>query len=509
MKESEVNKESSNINIETKSSETTIIDTHADSKNGQDKCPNCGATDIVPSKNTGKLRCRFCRTEFEPVKAVDMIADLKNLTGDVISSGAHDIDENASDIITLKCDSCGAEVVVDTSSSKQARCHWCRNTLSINHQVPNGSVPDVVLPFSINKENARLEIEKFVGKRKFFANSQFKREFTTENIMGVYFPYMLIDVNAHASFVGEGEHQIRKYYRGNGEHQKAYYDAEVYHIERDFDIIIKGLSIESSKDRLDITSNDKTNNIINAIMPFDIENCIKFNANYLKGYTSEKRDTNIDDLRIIVNTQSQDIARFAANDTLKAYDRGVCWSKEQFDIRGQQWKAAYLPVWLYSYLEVKGNKKLLHYVAVNARTKETMGSVPIHMPKLLLVSGIVELVGFVLMWFVDFDYSWVFLLAGFVYFFIMYARYRNSGARHTYELETTKEISNLNKKDVYVETRKGLSNSTMNGANNKRVNGSKAYGKNFGSNVLNNFTENNVVAGFIKDNNEKKDNQKK
>ena len=126
-------------------------------------------------------------------------------------------------------------------------------------------------------------------------------------------------------------------------------------------------------------------------MPFDIVNCVKWDANYLKGYTSEKRDVNIDQLRVLVATQSKDIARFAANDTLKLYDRGVRWDHEQFEIKGQQWKAAYLPVWLYSYQEVNGSKKTLHYVAVNARTKETMGSIPVHIPKLLGFSILVEL----------------------------------------------------------------------------------------------------------------------
>lgn len=45
----------------------------------------------------------------------------------------------------------------------------------------------------------------------------------------------------------------------------------------------------------------------------------------------------------------------------------------------------------------KGNKSLLHYVAVNARTKETMGSVPIHMPKLVLISALVEILGIIAM----------------------------------------------------------------------------------------------------------------
>ena len=31
-------------------------------------------------------------------------------------------------------------------------------------------------------------------------------------------------------------------------------------------------------------------------MPFDIENCVRYDSNYLKGYTSERRDTNIEQL---------------------------------------------------------------------------------------------------------------------------------------------------------------------------------------------------------------------
>ena len=88
-------------------------------------------------------------------------------------------------------------------------------------------------------------------------------------------------------------------------------------------------------------------------MPFDIENCVKYDSHFLKGYTSEKRDTNINDLKELVNSQSKDIARFAANDTLQNYDRGVAWANEQINVKGQQWKAAYLPVWLYSYQQVR------------------------------------------------------------------------------------------------------------------------------------------------------------
>lgn len=374
--------------------------------------------------------------------------------------------------MTFKCSSCGAEVVIDTQESTQARCHWCRNTLSVNQQIPNGAIPDVVLPFNLTKQEAKKQIENFVGKRKFFAHPKFKEEFTTDNIMGVYFPYMIVDVNSHASFVGRGEREVRRYTRGNGENRKTYYDADLYEIEREFDLTIEGLSVESSSDKLNKNCSNRTNNVINAIMPFDTENCVKYNANYLKGYTSEKRDTNIEQLRPIVDTQSKDIARFAANDTIIEYDRGVNWNKELLNVKGKQWKTAYLPVWLYSYQQTKGENSILHYVAVNARTKETMGSVPIHMPKLIGVSAAIELLGLILMLISDFDYNWVFLLLGFIYFFVMFIRYRNSNARHHHETETKKKLFNLRKTDRLIKRQTGLSNSKINGANNTRIGGS-------------------------------------
>lgn len=471
---------------------STVVKTDEGSNNGQNKCPKCGSTDISVNSINGHLRCNFCRYEFELEKITGMQEDISKLTGQVMTSGTQDIVADANDIVTLKCSSCGAEVVIDTASAVQARCHWCRNTLSINEQIPNGSIPDVVLPFAVSKEDAKSQIEKFVGKRKFFAHPKFTKEFTTENIMGVYFPYMVIDVNAHSTLIGQGEHKVRQYTRKEGDKNVTYYDAELYNVERDFDIAIEGLTVESSIDKLDKQAKDKTTNVINAIMPFDIENCVKYNATYLKGYTSEKRDTNVEQLKPLAESQAKDIAKFAANDTLKDYDRGVAWSTEQITIKGEQWKAAYFPVWLYSYQQEKGDKKILHYVAVNARTKETMGSVPIYMPKLIGISAIVEIFGILTMLYVDSDYSWLFLFVGLIYFLIMFNKYRNKDARHKYESETKKEMSNVKAKDALVEIRKGLTNSRIKGANNTTI-----RREGFTTKMLNEIVEQNSISSLI------------
>ena len=462
--------------------DVTVVQTDTDAKDGQIKCPKCGSTDIQTNSRTGKLRCSFCRHEFEP-QLLETEEDVSSLEGVRMGSGAQDRAADANDVITLKCESCGAEVVIDTASANQARCHWCRNMLSINHQVPNGAVPDAVLPFGVSKDDARAEIERFVGKRKFFAHPTFTREFTTRNICGVYFPYMIVDINAHDHLSGTGEVLIRKYSVKRGDSSETRYDADAYHVERDFDIAINDLTVEASVDKLNVSSSEKTTNIINSIMPFDTQNCVRYNANYLRGYTSEKRDVDVNNVRPLVATQAQDIARIAANETLAKYDRGIAWSGEAFDIKGESWLAAYLPVWLYSYLQVKGNKKLLHYVAVNARTKETMGSVPIDMTKLWIVSIVIEFFGLILALFLgssmvgwDKKERWLLLLPGVVFFAIMYMRYRNSGARHTYENETERSLSNVLAADEFIEHREGLRNSRIEGANNTDLHGTGGGG---------------------------------
>lgn len=497
-----------NVTPNTNDNNVKIVKTDEGSTDGLNRCPKCGATEILLNPKTGKLRCSYCRHEFDPEKITGMEEDIKNLTGEIMGSGAQNIIADTNSVLTFKCTSCGAEIVVDTSEASHARCHWCRNILSVNQQIPNGIIPDVVLPFKLTKDQAKACIEKFVGKRKFFANSKFRQEFTTENIMGVYFPYMIVDVNSHAKLIGQGEHLVRFYTVKSGNSEERRYDADLYDVEREFDLAIKGLTIESNSDRLNNEDKSKTNNVINAIMPFDTENAVKYDSNYMRGYTSEKRNINVDELKELVKVQSKDVARFAANDSLKNYDRGVAWSSEEFNVKGQQWKAAYLPVWLYSYQEVKGDKKVLHYVAVNARTEETMGSVPIHMPKLILMSFLVEVLGILAMMFTadDFDGSWLFLTVGVIFFFIMYGRYRNSGARHTYETETEKEVTNLREVDTYIKRRTGLSNYYMEGANNTNVEGATSQSK-----LLKRLTDTVPEVNMVKDfmgNSSKKENEK-
>src|SRR5690625_5150631 len=204
-----------------------VVQTDADAQDGLAKCARCGATDIALNTASGLLRCLFCRHEWSAGDDDLFInQEIKTLTGMVIGSGSQDIVASTDEILTFKCSACGAEIVVNTAQSTQARCHWCRNTLSVNQQIPNGAVPDVVLPFSLRKEEAVERIREFVKKRRGFAHPRFLKEFAPENVMGVYLPYLVVDVNAHARFDGEGEHRTRTYTIGSGDRKRRVHDAD-------------------------------------------------------------------------------------------------------------------------------------------------------------------------------------------------------------------------------------------------------------------------------------------
>jgi len=366
------------------------IDTSAtELEDGVNRCPKCGATDIRHKPGSDLLVCLYCRNEWDGARVEEEFGfgeGMGELKGTVVASGARDIDADAASLMSFKCTGCGAEVTVNTDNAMTARCHWCRHVLGVNEQVANGAVPDAVLPFHIRKEDAVARIRQFVDKRRLFALKAFKEQFTPENVVGVYLPYMIVDGSVSVDVAGQGQIETRRYTRGTGDKKRTYYDADVYQVQRHVDFTVDDLPLESSTERGNLDTAANTNNIINTILPFDTRNAVKWNASYLAGFTSEKRNSDVEHLRPRLEDQLLSVGRAQVEGSVRRYDRGVRWEQERLSVHGTRWVSMYLPVWLYSYHQPGANGGMLHYIAVNGRTGETMGSVPVQQWKLLLAA---------------------------------------------------------------------------------------------------------------------------
>jgi hypothetical protein len=294
--------------------------------------------------------------------------------------------------------------------------------------------------------------------------------------MGTYLPYMVIDANASAKFSGEGEVLLRtwtetrtvRFGKNRRTETTRYYDADRYAISRDFDLIVEGLTIESNSEKLKHNSSSRTNNVINAIKPFDLEKSVRFNSNFMTGYTAQKRDINVEDLRDLVTVKVTDIARHQIRNTITRYDRGVRWKSESLTIIGNQWKSAYFPIWLYSYQQPNHN---IHYVAVNGQSLKTMGSVPIDHKKLFIVSLFVAVVVGILLGLWE-DYLGIagFLFGGGGFYYLIYSRYRNKDARHTHENSTKAQVQNMKPMDSRVRKIRRTTSARLSGDNSTAVN---------------------------------------
>lgn len=397
------------------------------------RCPNCGASDVSTNTGTGKLRCKFCKHEFEDTAVNSDTPDktFENAKGDIVSSGASNIVPGQDVIVTFKCPSCGAEVVVNTAEDLAINCHWCRHALTASHKIPNGAVPDILLPFSLKKEDAIAKMKAWLEQYKSRAGELISG-LKLEDAQGVYFPYMVVD--AKALYTAEGKAEQTKSKTGSNS------TVDRYLISREFNLFVDDLTLESSSKRLNQDVAVNSNNVINAIMPFDTEKAVAWNPNYLRGFSSEKRDTNINDLKEVVALQCGDIARQSAKETTEQYDRGVHWTKDHISMKGVSWKAAYLPVWLYSFKnEKKPNDSRIYYIAVNARTGETDGVLPI--------DGVI------------------------------FNSRIGDNTRHYHEKETRHAIRDVKKKDNYVSTVSNIYTSEIANRNDNRQIGALSSGR--------------------------------
>ena len=381
------------------------IDTSAkELRDGLNHCPKCGSTEVQHRPGSDRLICLYCRHEWAATlveEAFGLGERIADLQGTQIASGASNIAADAASLRSFKCSGCGAEVVINTENAMTARCHWCRQVLGVNEQIDNGAVPDAVLPFHVRKDDAVARISQFVNKRRLFALKAFKDEFTPENVVGVSLPYMVVDARGSADAAGLGEIEIRRYTRGEDKNKQTYFDADVWRVQRHVDFTVDDLPLESSAKRGNLDTRTNTHNVINTILPFDTKNAVKWNASYLLGYTSEKRDRDVQHLMPRMHEQMLSIARAQMQPSVRRYDRGVRWERERMDLKGTRWVAMYLPVWLYAYHQSGPGGGLLHYIAVNGRTGETMGSVPVQQWKLVLAAlSIGTVVEALALWFI-------------------------------------------------------------------------------------------------------------
>jgi hypothetical protein len=224
-------------------------------------------------------------------------------------------------------------------------------------QLSGEFAPDTVVPFAISREQAQAILEAWlVGKR--YLAPEFYSKLRQDPLIGVYFPYIVIDADLETTAEGGG----------------SFPDSVSHRVWASGQIQIENLI----QPALRATRADQ---VMNRLQPWDLRRQVPFTPGYLAGFQTERRDLDFADVATETAVHADMAARCVlATQVFKAYDRCSLLKLWGFStVRRHRHHHTLLPAWVVYYLPVEGE---LRYFGVNGQTGEAVGSLPVDLPKL-------------------------------------------------------------------------------------------------------------------------------
>jgi len=340
-------------------------------------CKACGAfLEFVPG--TTELRCRACGTvnqiassDSGAVVESDFLATLNHL-----ASAAPSID-----VITIKCDSCAAEVTKQAEVTSFA-CPYCGNNLVSQPTSHSIIRPGAVLPFKIPKDQASKLFRQWVTTRWFAPNRLKRFSELKEQFSGIYVPYWTYDCRTTTRYTGQrGEYYYVTVGSGNNrrtERRTRWYPARGTVFNAFDDVLVRAGSSLPEKH-------------LDQLEPWDLENLVEYNDDYLSGFRAETYKLGL--------PQGFAVAKVLMQPTIEATIRNDIGGDTQIinstdtDYRSITFKHILLPVWVSAYR--LGNRSFRFLV--NARTGEVQGERPYSAWKIFFaVTGALIVIGIII-----------------------------------------------------------------------------------------------------------------
>ena len=326
------------------------------------KCPSCGGA-IKFDSELQMMQCPYCESEFE-VEALKSYDDALNADTEKSlewapyseDSGNGDWQEGEKEgIYTYSCVSCGGEIICEKNTAA-TKCPYCDNQVVIASQFSGMLKPDFVIPFKLNKENAKEKLKEFY-KKKYLLPSSFKAENKIDSIMGVYVPFWLFscDSVSHINYKA-----IRR---------RCYSDSSYNYVESNHFLATRGGQMQFANIPVDgsLKINDRD---MESIEPFLYDDLLDFQTAYLAGYVADKYDV---DANAAIPRANERIKNTVLDIMApKEYDS---YNTENENIQLTEDKVSYvlLPLWI---LNTK-YKNTLYTFFMNGQTGKFSGKLPI------------------------------------------------------------------------------------------------------------------------------------
>lgn len=332
------------------------------------QCPACTGPLHFDSQS-GKLKCDYCDSEFEPEAIEKMLADKQAAAAaaankpkwDTQGAGGAWEEEEASKLKEYSCPSCGATLVCDETTAATS-CPYCGNPTVVPGNFSGMLKPDYILPFKKTREDAVAALKQFYKGKKLLPGS-FSAQNHIEEVKGVYVPFWLYDAKANADLVFDGT-KLHVYDDGDDTVTVTRH----FRVARSGDVAFARVPVDGSSKMPDAH--------MDAIEPFDYKQMKAFSSAYMPGFLAEKYDVDAEACQDRATERIRSSTISAFEDSCREYD-SLTPEITSIELSESSVKYAMLPVWL---LSTKwGDKNFLF--AMNGQTGRLVGDLPVSMGK--------------------------------------------------------------------------------------------------------------------------------
>lgn len=332
-------------------------------------CKSCGGG-MKFDINKQKLTCEYCGSEEADIDVNRSIQEY-DLENHLYEDDGHDW---TSEVKIIKCESCGAEIIMNDEETS-TQCSFCESNHLITEHEQDAIRPEAILPFKVDSHKAANILEDWI-KKQYFAPSNLKKVYKSDKMKPIYVPYWTFDARTKSSYYGKGG--------------KVYYETKVVDgkekkVEK---VNWKPVSGEIDKFFDDIQVNASKNfseDMMNKVEPFTMSELLPYDKKYLSGYVAERYTKSLDDcFNIAKKEMERDLREEGRKDILKRYDKAKI-ENLYVDHNECKFKHILIPVWS-AFYEYKGKK---YQYIINGETGKINGKVPPSILKLALLAIVI------------------------------------------------------------------------------------------------------------------------
>lgn len=321
-------------------------------------CQNCGGN-LKFDISAQQLSCEHCHTLYDPY-------DFDGKTSDAEEEKTFD---GEYEVTVFTCPQCGGEIL-STDNAAAGFCSFCGASTILYNRISHEKRPNYIIPFQLTKEQCKEEYAKRM-KHAPFAPKELKDPSAIDSFRGIYMPYWAYHISQRGKLSVKGRKSHRK---------GDYIITDHYTLTGDLDAYYKGLSYDASSSFSD--------NISEAIAPYDLKGMKAFTPGYLSGFYADTADV---DAKVYqpsaeATATQETLKRIRNKKPFTSYETDAIQPK-QLHTKTESADSAMLPVWFMSYR--KNNR--VAYVTINGQTGKVVADIPIDPKRYLLTSLLVAI----------------------------------------------------------------------------------------------------------------------